>query len=85
MADMTPEQVITGVADILALHYPHIWQALRRDHTPDSTGHCRACRWSAGAARWPCTLWIVADLAAQHPHTRNHPPVTHETQTCHVR
>jgi hypothetical protein len=54
---------IRGIAEILAVmtSAAAVSQILR-DHTADSTGHCRGCRYPTTAAPvWPCRLWEIAD------------------------
>jgi hypothetical protein len=60
MAPQTTNQ-IHSIAEILATAFST--SALRRiqvEHTADSTGHCRGCRYPTSASPvWPCRLWEI--------------------------
>jgi hypothetical protein len=56
-----PSDQIRSIAEILAVACSAT--ALRRilvEHTADSTGHCRGCRFPTTAAPvWPCRLYEI--------------------------
>ncbi|WP_232666299.1 hypothetical protein [Pseudonocardia sp. TRM90224] len=54
---------IRSVAEILAvMSSPSAVDRILAQHTADSTGHCRGCRYPTTAAPvWPCRLWEIAE------------------------
>jgi len=64
MSPRSPEQIVSGVAQLLAAHDPVVWRRLLAERTSDQTGHCPACRSTLiGTPTWPCTLRLVAEHA----------------------
>jgi hypothetical protein len=61
VAEQSRSDQIQSIAEILAATYSA--GALRRilvEHSADSTGHCRGCRYPTTAAPvWPCRLWEI--------------------------
>ncbi|MCO1656161.1 hypothetical protein [Pseudonocardia humida] len=68
-----PTTTIRGIAEALAGSLPDAAvDRILDEHAPDSTGHCRGCRFPTTASPvWPCRLWAIADeLRRLHPTRR---------------
>ena len=56
--------VIESAAALLVRFSDQGWSELLKQHVADTSGHCRACHESSGAAPvWPCGLWSIAEAA----------------------
>lgn len=54
---------IHDIAEILVvMSAPSAMNRILEEHTADSTGHCRGCRYPTTAPPvWPCRLWEIAE------------------------
>ncbi|MCU1663014.1 MAG: hypothetical protein QOI36_1474 [Pseudonocardiales bacterium] len=63
---------IRSIAEVLAvMSSPNAVSRILSEHSVDSTGHCRGCRYPTVAAPvWPCRLWEIADETRRNQELR---------------
>jgi hypothetical protein len=62
MAREVTDQIHSIAAELAILSSPAEVSRMLHDHSADSTGHCRGCRYATTAPPvWPCRLWAIAD------------------------
>jgi hypothetical protein len=63
---------IRSIAEVLAvMSSPNAVGRILDEHSADSTGHCRGCRYPTVAAPvWPCRLWEIAEEAHRNQELR---------------
>lgn len=61
-----------SIAEVLAvMSSPKAVSHILSEHSTDSTGHCRGCRYPTVAAPvWPCRLWEIAKQALRNQELR---------------
>jgi hypothetical protein len=72
MARETTDQIHSIAAELAILSSPTAVGRILHDHSADSTGHCRGCRYPTTAAPvWPCRLWEIADQTLRNLQLRS--------------